>query len=275
MANDAAARGFIPDGLEHFEWSYVRCGDLNVDIYQRLVELKRAKQIADEFDWCKFRPLDVGMRPDGTFWIKDGQHRWKAVRDKFGEDALIPCWVKLDSTREEEAYAFLGINNGQKTVKPGAAVNAGEHAGDLAAVAVLEALRDWGADWDFNSVGVKKADGVFSCWGTLIAIYRDGGKEAVSQTIGLLENMWCWSKDSLTAYSVLGTWKFIKKWGSHPSFRLPQVPAKISRGGWEMVKRLSAEASANSGKTLDRAEAWCIALENAYNFGQKGDGRLS
>lgn len=90
---------------------------LQIDVrYQRQeVNLVKTRKIANAFDWRLFGVLAVVARPDGSLWIYDGGHRWRAssYRDEIDE---LPCMVFAVKSLEEEAKSFIGTNTLHKNV---------------------------------------------------------------------------------------------------------------------------------------------------------------
>lgn len=121
--------------------SAVNPAEIKVDPkYQRGVNLKHAEKIAREWDWSVFAPVSVSLRPDGSMWAYDGQHR--VVAAMLREDIeSIPCYVVKMSGAQEEAAAFSANNRNRKRLKPIDEYRALAAAGDAVAVAVEEALK--------------------------------------------------------------------------------------------------------------------------------------
>jgi hypothetical protein len=81
---------------------------LNVDHdYQRdNVKNARVIRIASKWQWSRFGTISVALRPDGTFWVFDGQHR-KLAADKRSDIDLLPCMVFTSTGPVAEAGWFL------------------------------------------------------------------------------------------------------------------------------------------------------------------------
>lgn len=91
---------------------------LNIDHdYQRHhVSRKRITAMAKHWSWRACGCLKVGQRPDGTYWVEDGQHRVLAAN--LREDiTTLPCIVFPDSSKKKEAGAFIGGNVFRTPVK--------------------------------------------------------------------------------------------------------------------------------------------------------------
>jgi hypothetical protein len=82
--------------------------ELNVDPdYQRdRVRQSRVTRIAAKWSWVQFGCLLVAFRPDGTYWVFDGQHR-KLAADCRSDIDLLPCIVFSSPGPVLEARWFL------------------------------------------------------------------------------------------------------------------------------------------------------------------------
>ena len=85
--------------------------------YQREVLIGHCHDIAAKWDWRKYQPITVSMRPDGSLWCVDGQHRLTAAQLR-GDISQLPCWVIEMSGPEEEAQYWVSLNKDRRRVKP-------------------------------------------------------------------------------------------------------------------------------------------------------------
>lgn len=119
-------RGNVMSKVEIYGWKIVdRPGrfmridkaSLNIDHdYQRdSVRENRVLKVASEWSWVRLGTLSVAERPDGTFWVFDGQHR-KLAADKRSDISLLPCMVFKTVGSDEEAKHFLGVNCSRSSV---------------------------------------------------------------------------------------------------------------------------------------------------------------
>lgn len=264
MMTDTKKR--IGDGLWELQW--LPAGDLNVDIYQRLLDQRRVEKIKKEWsdDYCT--PLIVGCRDDGSLWVIDGQHHLQAALDLFGPDVELPCHIRSGMTAQMEAGVFLRVNSDRRVVSPGSRIKAGSYAGDAVSTAILEVLDKTGVDYLEEARGRKRAeDAPLSCWSSLVRIYKEGGRDGLFQTVMFLENAWEWAGQAMASYSVLGTWLFIKKYGDHKNFSIPATPFRIKDMGWEVVNTLSRKSQGMAKGFIGRDIAWCEGMRLAHNKG--------
>lgn len=79
---------------------------------QRDVNQARVNKIVDSLDMERLGTLTVSSR-DGFYWLIDGQHRYTALKEFFGEgyeDWEVTAWCYFDLTEEQEAEKFLQHN---------------------------------------------------------------------------------------------------------------------------------------------------------------------
>lgn len=85
--------------------------ELNIDHdYQRdHVHHARVNRIASRWSWVRFGVICVVRRPDGTYWVFDGQHR-KLAADKRSDIDELPCIVFTSTGPVDESKFFLDSN---------------------------------------------------------------------------------------------------------------------------------------------------------------------
>jgi hypothetical protein len=163
----------------HLRW--VAVADIVVDERnQREFRPGWAAQIAAEFDPDRFLPPLVSLRPDGKYYVIDGQHRVGAMRLMGWDDQQIQCWVYEGLTSAQEADLFLWHNN-RKSVG----------AFDKFRIGV-EAER--GVEADINRIvllnGLKVAQGVpgsVSAVGALRKVYAHGA-DTLGRTLRIVRD---------------------------------------------------------------------------------------
>jgi hypothetical protein len=114
---------------------------LNVDKdYQREhVYERRVLEIAAAWSWKMCGVLMVAQRPDGTYWVFDGQHR-KLAADRRDDIRELPCIVFKTQTIAEEATAFVDVNSKRTVPSSVDKFRASLVAGNRTASAVREMI---------------------------------------------------------------------------------------------------------------------------------------
>ncbi len=112
--------------------------------YQRSrVSNTKVLSIAAEWVWPACIPLSVARRPDGTYWVFDGQHR-KLAADKRADVQTLPCMVYEMNDRLQEALMFLKINTFRTSMHSVDKMNAELIAKDPIALAVRAMVESCG-----------------------------------------------------------------------------------------------------------------------------------
>lgn len=110
---------------------------LGVDhTYQRDIDSQsKIKKMAAEWDWTACGAIKVAQRPDGTYFVFDGQHRVAAAMLR-PEITTLDCMVYRMEGAEDEAKAFLKSNTTSTAVRAAAKHRALLAAGDPVAIHV-------------------------------------------------------------------------------------------------------------------------------------------
>jgi hypothetical protein len=145
--------------------------------------------IREHFSPDALSTLEVSERPDKTYVILDGQHRWEVAKELKGDEYNLDCVVHTGLSLGEEAALFLRLN---KQVPPNAVdkfyVSVTQE--DPAALAVKEAVEAQG--WT-----VGRGRGEISAVGTLLTTFKTGekieegfGKTLLHNTLFVIAAAW-------------------------------------------------------------------------------------
>lgn len=127
------------------KFSMIDKNDLYVDHeYQRdKVIVQKVRDIQSNWSWAGCGAILVARRPDGTFWVFDGQHRVMAARNR-DDIVLLPCLVFDVESKVQEASGFLVANTQRKPVTAIAKFRAMVMTEDAIAVSVDSVLKKLG-----------------------------------------------------------------------------------------------------------------------------------
>lgn len=151
------------------EFAFLPKGEINVDHgYQReRVSLRKVAMFAQAWSWAACGVLSVAMRPDGSFWVFDGQHR-KLAADKRADIDLLPCMVFESTGVKDEASAFLTANTTRTSMMTPDKFSALIIAEDPVALGILEMVRQHG--YAIQSSGA--ASGTVGCIAEIMLAFR-------------------------------------------------------------------------------------------------------
>lgn len=98
---------------QSLEW--LKAADLRVDVrYQRPLDIKRVRRMANKFDADAFGVLYVSRRADDGLWLIDGQHRQALLHEIGWGDQTAACLVFSGLAFEDEARIFRLSNSGSR-----------------------------------------------------------------------------------------------------------------------------------------------------------------
>lgn len=247
---------------------------LNVaEAYQRNVDPRHAKKIADNYDPVAFGRVTVGERVDGSFWVVDGQQRLYAARLRFGADCQIPCLVFRSEGERHEASLFRRINVGRKGITKYQVYKAALVERDDVTVAIEAAVTEEG----FRvRPGSKDGPSTWCCIravGTLYQLHDRGGAPLIRTTLQTISRSWNGDMMATEAIVLGGLGRFIHQHGSSVDVRRLENRLKATSPS-SIVRYVIDSSRIVSGS---RDLTFCRALEAIYDKGLRSDSpkRLS
>ncbi|MET8831597.1 DUF6551 family protein [Streptomyces sp. NPDC004610] len=111
----------VPADPRPVHYEKVRVGLLEVDPSldaQRMFQRSWANKLGKKWNPRLLLPAIVSKRPDGRYYLLDGQHSTHVAEEKHGPDFERHCMVYEELTPAEEAALFLAANRDRKAVKP-------------------------------------------------------------------------------------------------------------------------------------------------------------
>jgi len=153
--------------------------ELNIDhAYQRdKINTTRVHAICSDWSWKACGVLSVSRRPDGTYWVFDGQHR-KLAADKRADIKKLPCMVfdEGDDGRAGEACGFLAANTLRGPVNAWSNHKAAVFAGVRLNIAMQEMVEAEGL-----VVSSQSQPGTVACVAALLSQF--GADEALCRRV--------------------------------------------------------------------------------------------
>ncbi len=140
-------RHFTPFANAPGEFAMLPLRELHVDErYQRTLNKRAVERVAKNWSWPACGVLLVSRRPDGRYYIFDGQHRWESAKASAGakwgkEIEALPCLVFNDLSFKDEAKGFLGANTERRAMYVAQQYNALIVAGDPMALKARELVQ--------------------------------------------------------------------------------------------------------------------------------------
>lgn len=211
----------------------VQLSALNVDPrYQSPFSESRARGLARNFRRDAACAIVVSLREDGTLWIIDGQHRVGAAKKVLLKTIL--AWVYVGLSLKEEAALFAELNTQRKSPTSRAVFNALLCADQEPYISIHQTVREAGLTLSLTNT---KGSHSIVCIGTVVSIWRSGGKERLSRVLNIAKAAWPSDDRAFDSYILAGLSHLIKAVdGKHSDERLAQrlsivAPELLVRGG--------------------------------------------
>ena len=195
--------------------------DIDVDYtYQRETDPVYVRSLVAKFDPDAVGALSVGLRPDGTMWVVDGQHRLKALVE-LGH-SVWECSVFHSSGPEHEARIFKRMNKDRKAVNAVTVFHAEVVERDATACGILAAVESAG-----YSIARKKSWPHIQSVSELRKVWKLGGEDLTTRVLQVIRDAWPREKDALQGCIVGGLALVLNATGTHQG-RLLNVVSKLS-----------------------------------------------
>lgn len=169
---------------------YCPVEQLQIDeTYQRSLEAANSitliRRIAMYWDWGLCQPLYVARRIDGRLYVVDGQHRLAAAKLR-GDVWQLPCVVRSFESREQEAAAFVALNQERRPLSKLQIFKAALAAGDFEASQIVVAVDDAGLSIASTTNLDTAPHGSISNVGGLQNCYRVHGLQVLTASLDVL-----------------------------------------------------------------------------------------
>lgn len=169
--------------------------------YQRPLDTRRVAKMAADYDPALIGVLEVSRRPDGTYAVIDGQHRWALLLDVAddGTDPTVACKVHHDLTVDDEAALFFDIDASRRKLTGWDRWTARRGAGDPVVVEIEAAVHACGL-----RTSEYRTPGGVSSTVALETVYDLGGTELLTECLQLVLNVWRDDPDALSRAVIEG-----------------------------------------------------------------------
>lgn len=199
--------------------------DLNIDVsYQRDISNHKVSKISRIFDPDAFGYLIVGRRLDGTYWIIDGQHRWKAMQEINWTDQDVPCLVLLGTTPEVEARLYDLYNGNRGMPRIAERFKARLRHGDPEATAIRDIAHEVGYTLFFqrgtlprNHIGAVNA---------LMRVYQQGKPGDLFKVLTICRELWDDDPAGVSGDLIMGIYAFTSRY--RDQFEMQKLIEKLT-----------------------------------------------
>jgi len=258
-------------GEATLEW--VSIDDMDIDTYQRPLDLKRAEKIGAEFNPDVFGYPTLSLRESGRYVIIDGQHRIYGLRHAGWNGQLIQCRVHRNLTRAQEAALFVQLQE----FRPLRFVDrflARIEAQEPVAVQIAKIVQEQGYVIDRTArdgaiVATKALEDVYSGRGQKV---KGANPVALRSTLMAITSAWGRTKAAVNGHIILGVGAFFLRYGNNVDMaRLVSKLIAIGGGPDGLIQRGKGKQELHGGSL---AHGIAHYLTEHYNRGIRGRGRL-
>ena len=227
--------------------------------YQRPVDPKRVKMIAEHFNPLKVNPLKVSHR-SGKYYVFDGQHTMRVlILRNGGDDVMADCIIYEGMTQQDEAEMFARQSEFIKRPEKSAEMKALYAAGDVEIIELKKAIESVGFTFDFST---SKMTNRIICCGQVLKIFRKTKQSDFIHILELIRNSWHGLPDSLRKEIVGGVWIFYSQYKE--DIDTNTAAAKFSR-----LNPVEILRDGGGFKNLPGDTKYAYVLAQKYNSNQR------
>lgn len=191
------------------QYMIINSADIKRAAYQRIINPRRAQQIADHWDETQANEPKLSFR-DGCYWIFDGQHTLAARKMKAGgKDIEVRSKVYFGMTYEDEALTFAHQQDLNKRVEANAKVNAEFEGKDKDVINMVAMSESVGLKISFNG---GEADNQINAVETALSIFKKRGAPKYLETLNIILAAWGGTYQSFNSAMLRGVSEFISKY---------------------------------------------------------------
>lgn len=207
-----------PNGHE-FEFRPLKPSQIKFsDLYQRDLDLKRCRDIANEFDGDIFNEPKVSYR-NGQFWCFDGMHSvhsWKILHNN--QDVPVNCKVFRGMTELDEINCFVKQTGNKKDLQIGDKLKAMEAARDPDVLKMKRGIEQFGftVNYGRNNSGSTTA---VNCHAQALRSYKSLQYEEYLLVWSAIRDLWYKQRDSTSQKVVKGLTEFYRLYSGKFEYR--------------------------------------------------------
>ena len=254
-----------------YEFKMIRAKEITVDRnYQRSIQKPMVREIVNNFDYHKVNCVKVIYR-DGQYFAFDGQQTTNGLRQKFGDNYLVPCLVYYDvPSWVDEAELFEGTNGkkARKSVCSRDLWTSRINRGELVAMEIKRILEKNGFELWIRSNNSGKYWRV-QALEAIERAYLKLGAVKFDELVEVIAKSWHGAPESVTSPMLGGMTLFISTY--YGEYRKSRLIEKLGNPT-SMGKIISGGASGS--KTGPKKYALEIATIYNDHMSEKGSGYL-
>lgn len=242
----------------HFE--PVKLEDLNIDpLYQRPLRATKLSKMIEEFNPDELTAIVVSRRSDGTLWVLDGQHRVE-VLSRLGK-AVVLGDIREGLTREQEAFLFYRLNEGQTAVGAWDKFRARLASKEPVAVRINGITEEAGFRIILHS-GSTADERHIAAVSSLERLYNIGKLKTTLEVIGAV---WPHDKGAVQSYVLQGLGAFLFSFDGDPAFEVGQLLTSLDQVPVSSIVKRAKQLQVETGRAGQQGQMYGYAIRDAYN----------
>lgn len=249
------------------EYALLPKGQLRIDDrYQRNLRPQNAREIAAEWSWVACGALKVSLRPDGEWYVFDGQHRLAAAMLR-SDIVTLPCIIYEHESVQDEARGFL-TGNTQRPMLSSHRFKAQVVAGDAHATVVQDIVQK--AGWVVGN-GVKPGGNRVSAIGELTSCVREN-EQVLRRIFPVMANYVQNAGGVMNVRFIRACFYVecaLKASGTDESLALYHRRKQLEGIPWERFVRNFTSVNLAKGRTGVAPRAVARAFLSAFNHGRR------
>lgn len=228
--------------------------------YQRPVDWKRVDRLVERFRLQSLSTFLINQRPDGDYWIVDGQHRKEACEKLFGKEFEWWCFLVHVAGPPEEAAIFVEVNAEHARPAPGVLFQGRLIRGEAAALEIERIVLEYGLSLHLSS-GREAVKEVPTA--VLDAVYSKWGGQRLREVLKFSNETWSEQKGCHSSAVITGISTFFQHYRDQKTFDQERISKTLADVQVQYVYRESKLISGREG--CHRHVAFARAMQQLYN----------
>ena len=224
---------------------------------QRQLDMRRVNGMALDFREESFGVPAVSARPDGTYAVIDGQHRFATLREMGRGNTAVTCQVYTGLTLAEEAAMFRQLND-SKQLTAADVFRIAVTEEDPVAVAANHALTLWGWTMEGKRKNSLRALSTLGYLWEVSPVYAN-------TTLRVLAQSWGPTPVAGSALALRGTFAVLHRYRDlRPALDSDRLTLALAKQG--QASQFIARARGNAaGRGIAVVDGFADITVNAYN----------
>lgn len=232
--------------------------------YQSPVKENQVKRIMKNFDRDSLDAITVNLRPNGFYYIIDGQHRVEVL--KRLNISTVPAKIHVGLSLEEEAKLYRNINT-RPTKSPNSIAKADITQGDEKAELINFSVLQAGMKIDYDNQNPRY--GYITAYKALERIFNKYGSSGLVETLRFIKDTFGDEKRFFQGLVMEGFAKFLSTY--YNNLKLNELSKRLKQKGFD---NFMAEVNKQSPSFDSKKECLPFVVADIYNKRRNENNKL-